>query len=77
MKNEIIIPIPKEEDKVELNRRREDYAHARDIQALEYNEAIAKRLLQNAKNQFRCEKCGKEFTDEISAEETHTCPECK
>ena len=66
MKNEIIIPVPKEEDFVAANKRRDKYALVRDLQALELNGAIAARLLSESKNQIKCEKCGKEFTAEIS-----------
>ena len=44
MKDETI-PIPREEDFVAANRRRDDYALKRDQQALEFNQAISKREL--------------------------------
>jgi rubrerythrin len=40
-------------------KRREDYALTRDQQALNYNEAIARRL--NSGNTVKCRDCGKEF----------------
>ena len=44
MKNEIEIPIQKEEDFVAANLRRDKYSQTRDLQAQEYNTAIATRL---------------------------------
>ena len=46
MKNEIIIPLPKEEDFVAANKRRDKYAIPRDLQAQELNVAMAARLCQ-------------------------------
>jgi predicted Zn-ribbon and HTH transcriptional regulator len=77
MKNIISIPVPREEDIVAANRRRESYAATRDLQALEFNEAIAKRMLLEAKSQVECETCGKKFTTETTAENSTTCPECR
>jgi hypothetical protein len=76
MKNNIVIPVPREEDLVAALRRRENYALTRDLQASEFNEAIAKRLLTETSNQVKCEKCGKEFTLETDSEESQTCPDC-
>jgi rRNA maturation endonuclease Nob1 len=59
------------------NKRRLDYAYTRDLLALEFNEAISKRLLSESRNQVKCEKCGKEFTAELTLEESLTCPECR
>jgi hypothetical protein len=56
MKNEIIIPVLKEEDFVAANKRRDTYALTRDFQALEFNEAIATRLLTTASEQVKSEK---------------------
>jgi len=75
MKNDII-PIPKEENLEALKKRRENYALVRDLQALEYNEAIAKRILSESRNQVKCTKCGKEFTNETASEDSLTCPDC-
>ena len=77
MKNNISIPVPREEDIVAATRRRESYAATRDLQALEFNEAIAKRMLLEARNQIECEKCGKKFTTETGSEASATCPECR
>jgi hypothetical protein len=64
MKNEIEIPIQKEEDMVAANLRRDTYSKTRDQQAQEFNTAIASRLLAKDKTVAKCEKCGKEFTSE-------------
>jgi hypothetical protein len=77
MKNTIEIPVPKKEDIIAANKRRENYAYSRDLLAKEYNEAITKRLLADARNQIKCEKCGKEFSAGISSEVSPVCPECK
>jgi predicted Zn-ribbon and HTH transcriptional regulator len=76
MKDEIEIPIQKEEDMVAANLRRDTYSKTRDQQALEFNTAIASRLLARDKTVGKCEKCGKEFTSE-SASEFTKCPECR
>jgi predicted Zn-ribbon and HTH transcriptional regulator len=75
MKNELEIPLQKEEDLVAANIRRDNYSRIRDLQALEYNGAIASRLLAKDKTLVKCEKCGKEFTSE-SIESILKCPEC-
>jgi predicted Zn-ribbon and HTH transcriptional regulator len=77
MKKEIVIPILKEEDVVAANKRRENYAYTRDMQAREFNDAIVKRLLLEAKHPVKCENCGKEFMVEAGAENGAKCPECK
>jgi predicted Zn-ribbon and HTH transcriptional regulator len=77
MKKEIVIPILKEEDVVAANKRRENYAYTRDLQAREFNDAITKRLIMEAKHPVKCENCGKEFIVEASAEAMVSCPECK
>ena len=77
MKNTIEVPLPKKEDIAAANKRRENYAYSRDLLAKEYNESITKRLLANARNQTKCEKCGKEFSAETSGEAAAVCPECK
>jgi hypothetical protein len=76
MKNTINIPVPKEEDIAALNKRRDNYAATRDLQALEFNEAIIKRLQTEAKNLIKCDKCGKEFASGTPVETSQTCPEC-
>jgi predicted Zn-ribbon and HTH transcriptional regulator len=77
MKNEITIPIPKEEDFVAANKRRDQYALKRDLQASEYNQAITARLLSEVKHPVKCEKCGKEFTSGTSADNASICEECR
>jgi hypothetical protein len=77
MKNEITIPVLREEDHVSANLRRDKYAHTRDLQALEFNEAIVTRLLANDKNQVKCQKCGKEFAAGTTTNVVFFCPECK
>jgi predicted Zn-ribbon and HTH transcriptional regulator len=67
----------KEEDIAAVNKRRDNYALTRDLQALEFNEAIAKRQLSKGKNLVKCEKCGKEFEAGITSEDSPICPECK
>ena len=81
MKDEITIPdhFPdlKEEGFIAATKRRDKYSLTRDIQALEFNGAIASRLLAMDKNQVKCEKCGKEFAAGIATEGIVNCPECK
>jgi hypothetical protein len=77
MKNEIEIPILKEEDFVAANIRRDNYSLIRDKQNVEFNGAIASRLLANEKTHVKCEKCGKEFTTDTGTEGPVKCPECK
>jgi DNA-directed RNA polymerase subunit RPC12/RpoP len=77
MKNEIEIPIQKEEDMVAANVRRDNYSRVRDLQAMEFNTAIASRLLAKDKTQVKCEKCGKEFTSESTDNDLLKCPECR
>jgi len=77
MKDEIDIPIQKEEDMVAANVRRDNYSKVRDLQAMEFNTAIAGRLLAKDKIQVKCEKCGKEFTSETAMNESLKCPECR
>jgi DNA-directed RNA polymerase subunit RPC12/RpoP len=77
MKNNSKKPIPKEEDPVTINKRRENYALSRDLQASENNEAIARRLLEKGRNLVKCIKCGKEFEAGIASEDDLICPDCK
>lgn len=77
MKNEIEIPIQKEEDFVAANIRRDKYSQIRDLQAQEFNTAIASRLLSQDKNQVKCEKCGKEFVTDTSTKDLLKCPDCR
>ncbi|MGC1391908.1 MAG: hypothetical protein WA816_12805 [Bacteroidales bacterium] len=77
MKEEIEIPIQKEEDFVAANIRRDNYSRVRDVQALEFNTAIAGRLLAKDKSNIKCEKCGKEFTIESNTKDLLKCPDCR
>lgn len=77
MKDEIDIPIQKEVDFVAANLRRDNYSQIRDLQASEFNTAIASRLLAKDKTQVKCEKCGKEFTVEADAKDLLKCPDCR
>jgi hypothetical protein len=77
MKNEIDIPIQKEEDFVAANIRRDNYSRIRDIQALEFNTAIASRLLARDKSQVKCDKCGKEFAVDTDTKDLTKCPDCR
>jgi hypothetical protein len=51
MKNEIIIPLVKEENLVAAINRREKYSINRDLQAEEFNRAISKRISKNEEKQ--------------------------
>jgi Zn finger protein HypA/HybF involved in hydrogenase expression len=77
MKNEIEIPIQKEEDFVAANLRRDKYSQTRDLQAQEFNTAIAARLLSQDKSQVKCEKCGKEFSVDATTKDQLKCPDCR
>ncbi len=77
MKNEIVIPIPKEEDFVAANKRRDTYALTRDLQAMEFNSAIATRMQSMEKNNCKCTKCGREFAAGVNCAESPTCPDCR
>lgn len=77
MKDEIEIPILKEEDLISANMRRDNYSLTRDVQAREFNEAIETRLLAESAKRIKCEKCGKEFTVSNTAKEILKCPDCR
>ena len=77
MKDEIDIPIQKEVDFVAANIRRDNYSQIRDLQASEFNTAIASRLLAKDKTQVKCEKCGKEFTNGSDTKDLLMCPDCR
>jgi hypothetical protein len=77
MKDELLIPVPKEEDFVAANKRRDKYAVTRDLQAIEFNGAIAARLLSEKRNQIKCEKCGREFEAGLTITDSPSCPDCK
>jgi DNA-directed RNA polymerase subunit RPC12/RpoP len=76
MKNNINIPIPKKEDLDALNKRRENYAASRDLQASEFNQAISKRLQTEAMNIIKCSECGKEFASGNTSDASLICPDC-
>lgn len=76
MKDEIVIPIQREEDLVAANLRRDNYSRIRDLQASEFNTAIASRLLAIDKKHVKCEKCGKDFEVDKVTNEPVKCPEC-
>jgi len=77
MKDELNIPLPRQEDSVAANMRRDKYSLTRDLQAMEFNSAIVTRMAADAKNKVKCEKCGKEFEAGAKAEGPLVCPECK
>ena len=77
MKNEIFIPLLKNEDFVSANERRNTYATKRDLQALEFNGAILTRLQAEKQNIVKCETCGKEFSAGFSSDNSSKCSDCK
>jgi hypothetical protein len=77
MKNEIEIPLIKEEDLISANMRRDNYSLTRDVQAREFNEAIETRLLAESAKRIKCEKCGKEFIVSKTEETLLICPDCR
>ncbi len=77
MKDELSIPLPRQEDSVAANMRRDKYSLTRDVQAMEFNTAIVTRMAADAKNKVKCEKCGKEFEAGVKAEGPLVCPDCK
>jgi Zn finger protein HypA/HybF involved in hydrogenase expression len=77
MENEINIEIKKDDNFVAANKRSDTYALKRNLQALEFNEAIITRQLAESKNQVKCEKCGKEFAAGIASDTSLICPKCK
>jgi len=76
MKNEIEVPLQKQEDLVAANIRRDNYSQNRDLQASEFNNAIASRLRVKDQTQVKCEKCGKEFTTQ-TVSGFAKCTECR
>ena len=77
MRDEITIPVQKVEDFVSAEERRRKYSAKRDAQALEFNEAIASRLIASQTKQVKCEKCGREFAAGHEITESLICPDCK
>ena len=76
MKDDINIPVPKEEDFVAANKRRDKYALTRDLQASEFNQAILTRI-EEGRVAVKCEKCGKEFIAGPATGNSPICPKCK
>jgi hypothetical protein len=91
MKTEELIPdhFPqmKEEDLVAATQRREKYSVMRDLQAQEFNGAIISRMEKDKEKLLaeghedgklvKCQKCGKEFSAEITGKDIVNCPDCK
>jgi formylmethanofuran dehydrogenase subunit E len=77
MKNDTTIQLLKEEDFVAANMRRDKYALTRDLQALEFNQAIVTRQASEARNLVKCDKCGEEFAAGITSKDSVTCPKCR
>lgn len=77
MKNEIEIPVIREENLVAANMRREKYSITRDVKAREFNEAIMARLLSESVTKIKCEKCGKEFSVPKTEDAPLKCPDCR
>jgi len=91
MKNEITIPVHlhdlDEKDKFAAEEHRKKYSAKRDIQALEFNQAIITRLEKDKDkqpliqieddNQVRCERCGKVLKGIAKAKEPLECPDCR
>jgi hypothetical protein len=91
MKNEITIPVHlhdlDEKDKFAAEEHRKKYSAKRDIQALEFNQAIITRLekdkdklviIQSEDNQqANCEICGKILSADSIAKGFAYCPKCQ
>ena len=71
-----VLVLKKEKD-ASLIKRREDYALKRDLLAMEYNNAISRRLVSEEEVLVRCMKCGREFLPEKVSEADQVCPECR
>lgn len=67
----------KEEDLTAAKVRRDNYSRVRDLQAMEFNAAIASRLLEKDKIQVKCDICGKEFSAEAEVNDSLKCPDCR
>jgi Zn finger protein HypA/HybF involved in hydrogenase expression len=77
MENEINLQVKREGNFIAAENRSDKYALKRNLQALEFNEAIITRELAEARNQIKCEKCGKEFSAGIDSKDSLVCPKCK
>jgi hypothetical protein len=90
MKNEITIPVQvhdlKEEDVIAAVEHRKKYSTKRDLQALEFNQAIVARLEREKVKQDAvesemvitptCEKCGNEISAGLSDKGITVCAKC-
>ena len=90
MKNEISIPVQvhdlKEEDVIAAVEHRKKYSTKRDLQALEFNQAIVIRLAREKEKKEAeqieinitptCEKCGNELPAGISEKGISICAKC-
>jgi hypothetical protein len=90
MRNEITIPVQvhdlKEEDVIAAVEHRKKYSTKRDLQALEFNQAIVTRLARDKEKleleqmelskMVKCEKCGIEISAENSEKGITVCPKC-
>ena len=90
MKNEISIPVQvhdlKEEDVIAAVEHRKKYSTKRDLQALEFNQAIVTRLLREKEKKEAeqteiyltptCEKCGNELPSGLSDKGISVCSKC-
>jgi hypothetical protein len=90
MKNEITIPVQvhdlKEEDVIAAVEHRKKYSTKRDLQALEFNQAIVTRLAREKEKKVAeqseinitptCEKCGNELTSSLFEKGISICSKC-
>lgn len=77
MKKPIDVLIINKEADINLSKRRENYALKRDLQAMDQNKAITKRLLLEEESRVKCVKCGKEFSAGEGSKDNQNCPECR
>jgi hypothetical protein len=77
MKDELNVPLLREEDFVAANLRRDNYSLKRDLQAQEFNDAIVSRMVANQKNKLKCSKCGKEYEAGVGEQDLLNCPDCR
>ncbi len=71
-----VLVVKKEKD-ASLAKRREDYALKRDLLAMDYNNAISRRLVSEKEIRVRCMKCGNEFLPEKDSGDYQMCPGCR
>lgn len=91
MKNEITIPVHvhdlNEKDKFAAEEHRKKYSDKRDLQALEFNQAIITRLAKDKEmlanrqieeiREATCETCGKVLSADSVAKAFTECPKCR